>query len=87
MSRKHSAISVLDDAIRAAAAKKHSRSWYSRLPPDAQKDFAEVKTRHAEGHYAGVAMSVIHAAVVARCKEESWPEPHSVTTVSRWLKS
>jgi hypothetical protein len=83
---KRSALAALDAAIKYSQVNGPKRSWFSRLPKEAQHDFAEIKSRHIAGHYQGVAFSTIHKAVVARCKEEGWPEPKSESTIERWLR-
>lgn len=85
MAAKRSALAALDAAIAASHTHKPKRSWFSRLPKEAQSDLAEIKRRFDAGEYATVEYSVIHRAVVARCKEESWPVPE-VSTVRRWLQ-
>jgi len=84
---KSSALAALDAAIKQSQANAPQRSWFSRLPKEAQQDFAEMKSRCAAGQYLGVSVAVIHRAVVARCKEQGWQEPKSVGTVRDWLKS
>jgi hypothetical protein len=85
MPAKRSALAALDAAIADAPRHAPKRSWFSRLPKEAQQDFAEIKKRYDAGEYAGVEFVVIHRAVAARCKEESWPAPADPGTVRRWL--
>lgn len=63
------------------------KSWYSKLPPAAQEDFADLKRRFMAGEYEGVDLAVIYRGVVARCKEAKWPIPKSDGTVVRWLRT
>jgi hypothetical protein len=84
---KRSALAALDAAIKHSQDNGPQRSWFSRLPKEAQQDFAEIKSRHAAGQYRGVSVAIIHRAAIARCKEEGWPEPKSVGTIRDWLNS
>ena len=85
MPAKRSAVAAVAAAIAAASERKPNRSWFSKLPKEAQQDFAEIKRKYDAGEYHGVEFAIIHRAVVARCKEEAWPVPE-VSTVRRWLQ-
>lgn len=66
------------------AAKK---SWFSKLPADAQKRLIVVKKAYNEGRFAGVALVVVFEAIQALLRENKWPVPSSIDTVVRWLRS
>lgn len=78
------------EAIKAAVAHAEQnppkKSWFSKLPPEAQADLLDLKRRFQAGEYEGVELSVIHRGVVARCKEAQWPVPKSDCTITNWLR-
>ncbi len=83
---KRSALAALDAAIKASKESQPKRSWFSRLRKEAQQEFGEIRARYVSGDYESVAISTIHRAIVAVCKEQGWQEPKSVSTIERWLK-
>lgn len=78
---------AIKQEIKHAEANPPKKSWYSKLPPAAQEDFADLKRRFLAGEYEGVDLAVIYRGVVARCKEAKWPIPKSDGTVLRWLRT
>jgi hypothetical protein len=84
---KSSALAALDAAIKHSQTNTPQRSWFSRLPKEAQQDFSEIKSRYAAGQYRSVSVAIIHRAAIARCKEQGWPEPKCVGTIRDWLNS
>lgn len=63
------------------------KSWFSKLPPDAQKRLAEIKKAYEAGRFAGISLAAVCKAVVALLTEQKWPVPKSKNTISRWLRS
>jgi hypothetical protein len=82
-------LSLMDHIIAANefAGKSGCKSWFSKLPANAQRELEEIKKVWAAGGLHGVQIVVIWRGIVARCKEESWPAPKSETTINRWLRS
>ena len=74
-------------AASAAMNRDPKKSWFSKLPPDAQKRLNEIKKAFADGRFAGISLAAVCQAVEALLKEQSWPVPKSENTISRWLRS
>ena len=74
-------------AANAAMARDHKKSWYSKLPPDAQTRLGEIKKAFVDGRFAGITLAAVCQAVEALLKEQQWPVPKSRNTISRWLHS
>lgn len=84
---KKSAIAAVIKAHEDALKSSATKSWFDRLPPACREEMAEIKREWLGGRLQGVPMSAVFKGVVARCKEESWPAPKSVSTIHRWLQS
>ncbi|NBW14686.1 MAG: hypothetical protein EBR82_42475 [Caulobacteraceae bacterium] len=76
-------------SIAQAACTVHrpKRSWFSRLPAEAQAEMAEVKREWLTGTLQGTPFSTIYRGIVARCTEVGWHAPDAEQTISRWLRS
>lgn len=79
----------VDFILKAAKAIESDpkKSWFSKLPPEAQKRLAEVKKAFEDGRFAGISLSAVCQATAALLKEHKWPVPKSRHTISRWLRS
>jgi hypothetical protein len=71
----------------AAERASVKRSWFSRLPKEAQDRLLEIKQAYIAGAYTGVSLSILHMAVASLCKENAWEVPKSRDTVAAWLRS
>lgn len=85
--KRKSMLDEITTAIDHAKANPPRKSWFSRLPMEAQEELLEVKRRFKAGEYRGVEMAVIYRGVVARCKGAKWDIPKSVCTIANWLRS
>jgi hypothetical protein len=83
---KSSALAALDAAIKASQENQPNRSWFSRLPKEAQREFGNIRAKYVSGEIAHVAISTIYRAIVNVCKENGWQAPKSPSTIQRWLK-
>ena len=84
MPRKSALLAV----VQAASAKvRPNRSWFSRLPPEAQAEMAEVKSAWLSGELKGTPIVTVYRGIVARCTEVGWHAPEAEQTISRWLRS
>lgn len=63
------------------------KSWFSKLPADAQKRLVEIKAAYEAGRFGGISLAALCKAVVALLEENKWPAPKSKNTISRWLRS
>lgn len=63
------------------------RSWFSKLPADAQQRLKEIKQAFKDGKFAGLPFSVICTAIENLLKEHKWPVPTNQDTILRWLRS
>lgn len=82
--------SMLDEiatAIDHAKANPPRKSWFSKLPQQAQEELLEVKRRFHAGEYRDVELAVIYRGIIARCKGAKWETPKSVCTIINWLRS
>ena len=72
---------------RAIMDRDPQKSWFSKLPPDAQKRLAGIKTAYEDGRFVGISRAAVCKAVVALLTEQKWPVPKSKNTIQRWLSS
>jgi hypothetical protein len=74
---------------RAAAAMDNQprRSWFSKLPTDAQHRLNEIKAAYTDGKFAGVSYSALCQAITDLLREHKWPVPGNRDTILRWLRS
>ena len=83
-------VSVVDFVL-ARAAELHmsqpKRSWFSKLPKDAQERLGEIRQAFRDGKFSGMPYSVICTAVQNLLKEQKWPVPGNRDTILRWLRS
>ena len=77
--------SALQSVVQAVGAiHRPKRSWFSRLPTEAQVEMSEVKREWLSGALQGAPM---YRGIVARCTEVGWHAPEAEQTISRWLRS
>ena len=63
------------------------RSWFSKLPADAQSRLLAIKEDHKAGRFGDVTQAVVVVAILALAKEQKWPVPNHADTIRRWLVS
>jgi len=83
-------LSAVDFVLARAAAAMDSqpkRSWFSKLPTDAQQRLNEIKAAYTDGKFAGVSYSALCQAITDLLKEQKWPVPGNRDTILRWLRS
>lgn len=83
-------VSAVDFVLSQAAELYKSqpkRSWFSKLPKDAQQRLSEVKQAFKDGKFSGVSYSVVCTAIENLLKEHKWPVPGNKDTILRWLRS
>lgn len=84
---KQTAVDFVISKLREAKENGPKKSWFSRLPAEAQGRMTEIKEAFLAGKFAGASLATIHAAIVALCREHKWAEPKAVGTVKAWLHS
>jgi hypothetical protein len=77
---------VLSRAV-TAMNNQPKRSWFSKLPAEAQQRLNEIKTAYTDGKFAGVSYSALCQAITDLLKEHKWPVPGNRDTILRWLRS
>ena len=87
MAKKPTDLDFVLAAAAAASAVKPRKSWYAKLPPDAQSRLAEIKKAYDAGRFEHMNCTVIREAINALLKENGWPVPQSAETIIRWLRS
>ena len=87
MAKQSSAV----DFVLAQAAELYKnqpkRSWFSKLPKDAQQRLDEIKQAFRDGKFSGMPYSVVCTAIENLLKEQKWPVPQNQDTILRWLRS
>jgi hypothetical protein len=84
---KLSTVDFVLERANAVMGKQYKRSWFSKLPPDAQKRLSEIKAAYTDGKFAGVSYSALCQAITDLLKEQKWPVPGNQDTILRWLRS
>jgi hypothetical protein len=80
--------SALQSVVLAAGTiHRPKRSWFSRLPAEAQAEMVEVKREWLSGALQGTPFAAVYRGIAARCKEVGWHAPEAEQTISRWLRS
>jgi len=87
MAKKSSDFDFVLAAAAAHASAQHKRSWFSKLPADAQKRLAAIKSDYTDGKFAGVSHTALCVAIKSLLKENAWPVPETGDTILRWLRS
>jgi hypothetical protein len=80
--------SALQSVVQAVGTiQRPKRSWFSRLPTEAQVEMSEVKREWLSGALQGAPIVTVYRGIVARCTEVGWHAPEAEQTISRWLRS
>jgi hypothetical protein len=83
-------LSAVDFVLERAAVAMNNppkRSWFSKLPPEAQQRLREVKRAYTDGKFAGVSYATLCKAITDLLREYKWPVPTNQDTILRWLRS
>jgi hypothetical protein len=87
MAKKSSDFDFVMAAAAAHSLAQPKRSWFSKLPSDAQKRLAAIKTDYMDGKFADLSQTALCVAITSLLRENSWPAPATGDTILRWLRS